>query len=59
VAGIHEAFVFGSVAKGTDTERSDIDLVVIGSASLLDNDPVVAQIAQGPRLNLDVHGETD
>jgi predicted nucleotidyltransferase len=89
-AGIHEAFVFGSVAKGTDTEHSDVDLVVVGSAplldlseamhrvqeqlgravhlglyeptewqALLDNDPVVAQIAQGPRLNLDVHGETD
>jgi predicted nucleotidyltransferase len=27
---IKSAFVFGSVARGTDTARSDIDLVVIG-----------------------------
>jgi uncharacterized protein len=32
---IEEAFVFGSVAKGTDTHRSDIDLVVVGNAELL------------------------
>ena len=35
-ANIEEAFVFGSVAKGTDGPRSDIDLAVIGTASLLD-----------------------
>ncbi len=29
---IKAAFVFGSVAKGTDTARSDIDLLVIGNA---------------------------
>ena len=28
--GIKAAFVYGSVAKGTDTARSDIDLMVIG-----------------------------
>jgi predicted nucleotidyltransferase len=28
---ITAAFVFGSVAKGTDTARSDIDLIVIGN----------------------------
>jgi len=28
--GIRAAFVFGSVAKGTDTAQSDIDLMVIG-----------------------------
>lgn len=33
-ADIEEAFVFGSVAKGEDTARSDIDLAVIGRASL-------------------------
>ena len=30
-AGIETAFVFGSVAKGTDTAQSDIDLMVVGS----------------------------
>lgn len=32
---IEEAFVFGSVAGGTDTADSDIDLMVIGSAGLI------------------------
>ncbi len=89
-SGIHEAFVFGSVAKGTDTEHSDVDLIVVGTVpllqvseallraegeigralhvslyephewrALLDRDPVMAQIAQGPRLELNPHGETD
>lgn len=86
---IQEAFVFGSVAKGTDGPRSDIDLAVIGTASLIDlnsalhaaeqelgrvihlslydpqewrellaTDPVMAQIAQGPRLELIHHEQT-
>lgn len=81
--GIEEAFVFGSVAKGTDGGRSDIDLIVIGDTSLLElseatfkaeqllrrpvnlslyaprewaalveSDPIVAQIAQGPKLRV-------
>jgi predicted nucleotidyltransferase len=29
-AGIRSAFIYGSVAKGTDTAQSDIDLMVIG-----------------------------
>ncbi|EKD98441.1 MAG: DNA polymerase subunit beta [uncultured bacterium] len=80
---ITSAFVFGSVAKGTDSGRSDIDLIVIGSAPLLelsealhkveqgllrpvnfslyeptewaalvDTDPIMAQIAQGPTLRI-------
>lgn len=86
---IQEAFVFGSVAKGSDTGRSDIDLAVIGTASLRDltnallhveeelrrpvhlslydpqeweelvaNDPVVAQIARSPKLEVIGHAET-
>lgn len=34
-AQIDEAFVFGSVAKGTDTHNSDIDLIVVGEAPLM------------------------
>lgn len=34
-AQINLAFVFGSVAKGIDTGHSDIDLIVVGTASLL------------------------
>lgn len=32
---IEQAFVFGSVAKGSDTQRSDVDLLVVGTATLL------------------------
>lgn len=86
---IQEAFVFGSVAKGSDTSRSDIDLAVVGRVSLreatnallqveqelgrpihlslydpeeweelVSNDPVVARIAEGPKLELIPHAET-
>lgn len=85
---IDEAFLFGSVVKGTDTQRSDIDLVVVGSVPLLDltdalhevelslgrpihmslydpvewkglveRDPVVAQIADSPKITL-IHHDT-
>jgi predicted nucleotidyltransferase len=88
-ADIEEAFVFGSIAKGADTARSDIDLAVIGRASLAElsaamlaveqelgrpvhlslydpdewrelvaADPVMAQIAQSPKLGLIKHAET-
>jgi uncharacterized protein len=80
---IDSAFVFGSLAKGTDSGRSDIDLIVVGSAALLElsealhkveqdllrpvnfslyepaewdalvqSDPIMAQIAQGPILRI-------
>lgn len=80
---INSAFVFGSVAKSTDSGGSDIDLIVIGSVPLLkltevitqaerglsrpinfslyepaewsalvESDPVMAQIAQGPTLKI-------
>lgn len=85
---VSEAFVFGSVAKGTDTADSDIDLLVVGTVSLLDlnrllsaaekavsrainvqlygdsewstaqSDPVIAQIANGPRLQVLPHAES-
>lgn len=34
-AKIQEAFVFGSIAKRTDTARSDVDLIVVGDAPIL------------------------
>jgi predicted nucleotidyltransferase len=39
---IDEAFVFGSVARGTDTAGSDIDLMVVGRVSLA---PLLDQLA--------------
>jgi uncharacterized protein len=44
---ITEAFVFGSVAKGTDSGRSDIDLIVIGSAPLLELTEALHTAEQG------------
>ncbi|MCT6721720.1 nucleotidyltransferase domain-containing protein [Acidovorax sp. K2F] len=35
-SNISSAFVFGSVAKSTDSAKSDIDLIVIGQVSLLE-----------------------
>lgn len=36
-----DAFVFGSVAAGTDTSESDIDLVVVGDVDLFDVSPLL------------------
>ncbi|GAB1385706.1 hypothetical protein MASR1M59_08540 [Melaminivora sp.] len=80
---IQSAFVFGSVAKGTDRSSSDIDLIVIGDvplltlsealqrleqdlcrpinfslyhaaewAVLIQTDPILSQITQGPSLKV-------
>lgn len=80
---ISKAFVFGSVAKGSDKAKSDIDLIIVGTASLLtlsgvlravelelgrpinfslfqpdewaslvESDPVMAQISKGPTIEV-------
>lgn len=87
---IQEAFIFGSVVKGTDTERSDVDVMIVGTVpplelfevgsrlrqqlgrtvqfnvyepaewrGLVDNDPVVSQIVNGPKLQVMPHAKTD
>ena len=43
---IQEAFVFGSIAKKTDTARSDIDLIIVGNAPLLAITEVISQAEQ-------------
>lgn len=43
---ITSAFVFGSVAKGTDSGRSDIDLIVVGNAPLLELSEALHQAEQ-------------
>jgi predicted nucleotidyltransferase len=45
-AAIKAAFVYGSVAKGTDTARSDIDLMVIGDELNYSDLYTAAQSAQ-------------
>ena len=36
VDSIQDAFIFGSVAKGTDIEKSDVDVMVVGTVSQLE-----------------------
>ena len=43
---IQEAFVFGSIARQTDTAQSDIDLIIVGSAPLLAITEVISQAEQ-------------
>lgn len=86
---IEEAFIFGSVVKGSDTGTSDIDVMVVGTVpplllyeaagqlhqelgrvvqfsvyepaewrNLLEHDPVVSQIVNGPKLQVMPHAKT-
>ena len=50
---IAEAFVFGSVVSGTDSHQSDIDLVVVGTAPLLELTQALLELEQ--RLGRPVH----
>lgn len=43
---IEEAFIFGSVAKGADTGRSDVDVMVVGTVPLLELFEVASQLQQ-------------
>ncbi|MBK9236867.1 MAG: nucleotidyltransferase domain-containing protein [Rhodoferax sp.] len=83
---IQEAFIFGSVVKGTDTEESDVDIMIVGTVpqlellevaiqlrqklgrlvqfnvyepaewrELVENDPVISQIVNGPKLQVMPH----
>jgi predicted nucleotidyltransferase len=50
---IDEAFVFGSVAAGSDSHRSDVDLIVVGGVPLLDLTQSLAEMEN--RLGRPVH----
>ncbi len=56
-ADIEKAFVFGSVAKGSDTARSDIDLAVIGRVSLPELTQAILAVEQdiGRPVHLSVY----
>jgi predicted nucleotidyltransferase len=87
---IQEAFIFGSVVKGTDTEKSDVDVMIVGTVpqlelfevgielrqklgrvvqfnvyepaewrALVEHDPVISQIVNGPKLPVMPHAKTD
>ncbi|MFI5167130.1 MAG: nucleotidyltransferase domain-containing protein [Thermoanaerobaculales bacterium] len=44
VPGVEAAVVYGSVASGTDTGKSDIDLLVVGSADAIALHDVISQV---------------
>lgn len=59
---IEQAFVFGSVAKGTDTSESDIDLMIIGeSLSYADVYPLLtdAEATVGRKISPTLYSPAD
>lgn len=62
VAGrLTEAFVFGSVASGTDTSESDVDLAVVGEVDLFDISPLLdaAQAELGRNVHANVYSQQE
>ncbi len=55
---IVEAFVFGSVAKGSDTHKSDIDLIVVGDAPFMPLTDAILQASNslGRPVHLSLYG---
>ncbi len=60
-AQIDEAFVFGSVAKGTDTHTSDIDLIVVGGAPLMEVSAAILEVEKslGRPVHLNLYGAAE
>jgi predicted nucleotidyltransferase len=58
---IEEAFVFGSVAKGTDTYHSDVDVIVVGDAPLMAMTEAMLEVekALGRPLHLNLYGSDE
>lgn len=54
---IEEAFIFGSVAKGTDRSNSDIDLFVVGNVTLFEIAPIAEKVGNeiGRPVSLQVY----
>ncbi len=55
VPGIECAFVFGSMASGTDSAKSDVDLMVVGSAGLRKLAPVLRPVAEAMNREINPH----
>lgn len=58
---ISKAFVFGSVAKGSDTTQSDVDLIVVGTPSLLELSEAMHQTEAtlGRPINFSLYSENE
>lgn len=62
IAGrLTEAFVFGSVASGTDTSESDIDLAIVGDVNLFDVSPLLdaVQAELGRSVHVNVYSQQE
>lgn len=62
IAGrLSEAFVFGSVAAGTDTSESDIDLAIVGNVDLFDVSPLLdsAERELGRHVHVNVYRDNE
>ncbi|MBI2316264.1 MAG: nucleotidyltransferase domain-containing protein [Betaproteobacteria bacterium] len=59
--GITAAFLFGSVAKGTDRYDSDIDLMVVGTVGLIELNEILASLEQelGRKIHLSLYSPDD
>lgn len=58
---IEEAFIFGSVASGTDRAHSDIDLIVVGMPPLLDvfTDIAALEATIGRKINCNIYSREE
>lgn len=58
---ISEAFVFGSIAQGTDKPQSDVDLMLVGSVDLFDLGEVLERLerALGRRIDLNLYTDEE
>lgn len=57
-ASIRQACIVGSIAAGTDTSSSDVDLVLVGDLTLFDVSPVLdaAQAELGRPIHVSLYG---
>lgn len=55
VPGIDCAFVFGSMAAGTQSPKSDVDLMVVGSAGLRRLAPALRPVAEAMSREINPH----
>jgi len=58
---IRAAFIYGSVAKGTERRASDVDVMVVGDVSFAEASEALAQAqaAIGREINPSVYGQAD
>lgn len=58
---ISEAFVFGSIAQGTDKPKSDVDLLLVGSVDLFDLGEALERLekALGRRIDLNLYTDEE